>query len=154
MRVSDFLTEAGKSAIKDAVQRAERRTSGEIKVLVVGSSKRRWSVVSPQKAAHRRALREFAAMGVHKTADRTGVLVMLSLKERRVEVVADKAINEKVSQKTWERAVEIVVNHVQKGEPKAGIIRAVEFIGEVLAEHFPRKSDDRDELSDEVEIKE
>jgi uncharacterized membrane protein len=153
VKIDHFLTLEEKAAIKKAVQDAESRTCGEIKVLVVGASKKPWSLSSPAKAVRRRAHREFNAMGIRNTAEHTGILIMLSLKERRVEVVADKGINDKVMQKTWEDIVEIIVGNIQRGKQAAGIIQAVDFAGKVLAEHFPRQKGDKNELSDDVEIK-
>ena len=153
MSIDQFLTLEEKTAIKNAVQQAENHTSGEIKVLVVGASTKPWSLISPAKAVRRRAQREFNAMRISHTAGQTGILIMLSLKERRVEVLADKSINDKVSQKTWEDIVKIIVSHIREGKQATGIIQAVEFAGKVLAEHFPRHKDDNNELSDDVEIK-
>lgn len=152
LHIDHFLTADEKTAIKNAVQQAESRTSGEIRVLVVSASKRPWNLTSPEKAVHQRARREFASMGIGNTADRTGILIMLSLKERRVEVLADKGINDKV--KAWEEVVEIIVSNIKQGKQAAGIIQAVEFVGKILAEHFPRKKDDTNELSDEIAVKE
>lgn len=153
MKIDHFLTMEEKAAIKSAVQEAESRTSGEIKILVVSSSKKPWSLSSPAKAVRRRAHREFNSMGIRNTAGHTGILIMLSLKERRVEVLADKGINDKVAQKTWDDIVEIITSNIKQGKQAAGIIQAVDFAGKVLAEHFPRQNDDKNELSDEVEIK-
>lgn len=154
MHIDHFLTADEKTAIKNAVQQAESRTSGEIRVLVVSASKRPWNLTSPEKAVHQRARREFASMGIGNTADRTGILIMLSLKEQRVEILADKGINDKVVQKTWEDVVAIIVSNVKQGKQAAGIIQAVKFVGKILAEHFPRKKDDTNELSDEIAVKE
>ncbi len=154
MKIEHFLTSEEKDAIKSAVQQAESHTSGEIKVLIVSASTKPWHLTSPKKAVHQRARREFEAMGIRNTADHTGVLIMLSLKERRVEVLADKGIHDKVAQKTWEDAVHLIVSHIKQGKQATGIIQSVEFVGKILAEHFPRKKDDNNELSDDVELKE
>lgn len=153
MDINKFINEEEKSAIKESVRLAESRTSGEIKVLVVGSCNKPWPFMSDKKAIYRRAVKEFSAMQIGKTADHTGILIMLSLKERKVQVLADKKINDKVTQDTWSKAVEIIVNNIKQNNQAQGIIQAVEFVGNILAQHFPRKQDDINELSDEIEIK-
>lgn len=92
-------------------------------------------------------------MRIGKTAEHTGILIMLSLKERKVQVLADKNINDKVTQDTWDRAVEIIVNNIKQNNQAQGIIQAVQYVGNILAQHFPRKQNDINEISDEVEIK-
>jgi uncharacterized membrane protein len=151
--IDKFITEEDKIAIKESVRLAESRTSGEIKVLVVGSCQKPWPFISAQKAIYRRALKEFSAMRIGKTADHTGILIMLSLKERKVQILADKNINDKVTQETWDKAVEIIVNNIKQNNQAQGIIQAIEYVGNVLAQHFPRKENDTNEISDEIEIK-
>lgn len=153
MNIDKFINEEEKNSIKTAVKLAESRTSGEIKVLVVGSCAKPWPFMSARKAVYQRALKEFSAMGIGKTADHTGILIMLSLKERRVQVLADKSINDKVTQDTWDKAVEIIVSAIKQNNQAQGIIQAVELAGGVLAKHFPRKQNDTNELTDEIEIR-
>ena len=76
---------------------------------------------------------------------------MLSLLERRVQVLADKAINERVPPATWDRIVQDLVAAIQEGRPTEGFCRAIEKCGDLLAKHFPaRPSDNPDELSDDL----
>ena len=99
----------------------------------------------------RRAEAAFYEHGLHKTREGTGILIMLSLLERRVQVLADKAINERVPPSTWDQIVQELVAAIQEGRPTEGFCRAIEKCGDLLAEHFPARSNDNpDELSDDL----
>jgi putative membrane protein len=102
-------------------------------------------------AVRRRAEAAFYEHGLHKTREGTGILIMLSLLERRVQVLADKAINERVPPSTWDQIVQELVAAIQEGRPTEGFCRAIEKCGDLLAVHFPaRPSDNPDELSDDL----
>ena len=85
-----------------------------------------------------------------KTLGRTGVLLYLSLKEHRADIVADEAIAAKVSADVWGDAMAALVERVRAGQPGAGMAAAVAQMGIVLAEHFPRGSKNPNELPDRL----
>ena len=93
-----------------------------------------------------KALVSFIEQGLHETRDRTGILILISLFEHRVQVLADSGINAKVPEQTWEEIVNIIVAGLKSGDACAATCQAVERCGELLQEHFPRKHDDSDEL--------
>jgi putative membrane protein len=95
-----------------------------------------------------RAILLFRLSVESRTRAKTGVLVYLSLAERRAEIVADAAINERVEPETWGAAMAALIEGVRDDRPADGMIDAVERIGAVLAEHFPRSPDDTNELPD------
>ncbi|MDR6832505.1 MULTISPECIES: hypothetical protein [unclassified Sphingopyxis] len=85
-----------------------------------------------------------------KTLGRTGVLLYLSLKEHRADIVADEAIAAKVSADVWGDAMAALIERVRAGQPGAGMAAAVTQMGAVLAEHFPRGSENPNELPDRL----
>ena len=85
-----------------------------------------------------------------KTAGRTGVLLYLSLKEHRADIVADEAIAAKVTPEVWGNAMAALIERVRAGQPGAGMAEAVRQMGIVLAEHFPRGSENPNELPDRL----
>ena len=93
-----------------------------------------------------RAIALFKASTERRTRSRTGVLVYLSLAERRAEIVADEAIVAKVSPDQWGAAMALLVDQLKAGRPGDGMVAAVGAIGAVLAEHFPHSGDDPDEI--------
>ncbi|WP_294032711.1 TPM domain-containing protein [Sphingopyxis sp.] len=85
-----------------------------------------------------------------KTAGRTGVLLYLSLKEHRADIVADEAIAAKVTADVWGDAMAALIERVRAGRPGEGMAEAVRQMGLVLAEHFPRGSENPNELPDRL----
>jgi putative membrane protein len=103
---------------------------------------------SAREAAVERAARlAFLEGGLVETRDRTGILIYVSLLERRVEIVADRGIHERVEAGTWDEVVRIVLDGVREGRAGDGLARAVRRCGDILAERFPRRPDDTDELA-------
>ena len=100
------------------------------------------------EAVRLRAMRHFAESAAYDTVDRTGVLLFLSALERRVELVADKGINDAVAPDTWDRIVSALVRGMKDGRTAEALEKAVGDIGAVLAEHVPRRDDDENELAD------
>ena len=85
-----------------------------------------------------------------KTTGRTGVLLYLSLKEHRADIVADEAIAAKVAPAVWGDAMAALIERVRAGKPGEGMAEAVRQMGIVLAEHFPRGSENPNELPDRL----
>ena len=85
-----------------------------------------------------------------KTLGRTGVLLYLSLKEHRADIVADEAIAAKVSPDVWGDAMAALIERVRAGQPGQGMAAAVTQMGVVLAQHFPRGSENPNELPDRL----
>jgi putative membrane protein len=108
----------------------------------------------PGPLKHRR-VRERAVMcfkigAERRTHGRTAVLIYLSLAEHRAEIVADEAIASKVSAEVWGDAMASLVGGIRAGRAGEGLCVAVERVGAVLAEHFPRADDDTNELPDRL----
>jgi putative membrane protein len=111
---------------------------------------RRLVSVGAQRAAVRaRAEQSFLEQGVTETRERSGVLLFLSEAERRVELLADRGIHERVGTEDWQALVNAVVESIRTGHAGDGIASAVDAIGARLAQHFPPSPDDINELPDE-----
>lgn len=85
-----------------------------------------------------------------KTLGRTGVLLYVSLREHRADIVADEAIAAKVSPEVWGDAMVALIDRVRAGKPGEGLAEAVRQMGVVLAAHFPRGSENPNELPDRL----
>ena len=206
IKADKFFSDAEKARIKEATQRAESSTIGEVAVMVVDSSDRYhetevlggiflgsllsliasvsffnasvWPYITlsflfffPSKylfqkvpilkmafigarrreeAVMRRALRAFYEKGLYKTRQSTGVLFFLSLIERKVWVLADKGIHEKIQQETLNGFAATVSQGIGSGRACDALCEAIARSGALLAKHFPITPDDTNELSDEV----
>ena len=105
------------------------------------------------QAVHTLALASFTEQGLHYTRDHTGILILVSLLEHRVEVLADRGINEKVAAGTWDEIVRILTVGLKSAAAGDAFCRAIEGCGEILAAHFPRQADDKDELPNRLVTK-
>ncbi len=85
-----------------------------------------------------------------KTVGRTGVLLYLSMKEHRAEIVADDEIARLVAPEVWGDAMLALLDRVKAGQPGEGMADAVRQMGIVLAEHFPKGSENPNELPDRL----
>ena len=103
-----------------------------------------------ERRVRRRAITIFRAAAERRTAGRTGILIYLSMAEHRAEIVADEAITKVTTPETWGEAMAALVDEVKQGRPADGIIAAIERVGVVLAEHFPRSATDKNEIPDKL----
>ncbi|MDH3876851.1 MAG: TPM domain-containing protein [Desulfobacterales bacterium] len=92
------------------------------------------------------AITNFFDQGLYRTRDQTGVLILISVFERRVWVLADRGINTRVSESQWDDIVKMITDGIKQKRPADAICEAVEKIGELLKTYFPIKPDDTDEL--------
>lgn len=95
-----------------------------------------------------RAIDLFKVGAERRTHGRTGILIYLSMREHRAEIVADEAIASRVAPEAWGEAMAAMLEHIKQGRCADGMIAAVGKVGAVLAEHFPRAEDDINELPD------
>lgn len=103
-----------------------------------------------EHAVRERALRAFYEKGLYKTKQNTGVLFFISMLERKVWVLADKGINEKITQETLNSFALAVSQGIKEGRSCEALCEVIKEAGKLLAKHFPVTAKDTDELSDEV----
>ncbi|HXJ81842.1 MAG TPA: TPM domain-containing protein [Candidatus Methylomirabilis sp.] len=139
--VRRFMSDAELDAVTGAIREAEASTAAEIRVHL----------------DHRcpgdpmlRAKAVFERLGMHRTAGRHGVLIYVAVANRKLAVIGDQGIHERVGEAYWERLVAGVLAHFREERPRDGFLHAVGEVGAVLRQHFPRDADDRNELRDDV----
>ncbi|MFA4924561.1 MAG: TPM domain-containing protein [Ignavibacteriaceae bacterium] len=142
----DFLSDDELLQIALKIKEKEQLTAGE----VVVSIKEKKQLFHRRKSLFEHAVSEFKRLGIKKTRDHTGILIFILLKEREFYILADSAIHEKVAENTWELIKDKMESKFREKKFCEGIINAVDEVGTILSEHFPRKTDDTNELPDEV----
>lgn len=139
----DFFTVEEKQQIVDAVQNAERMTSGEVRVFV----ENRCSYMD----AIDRAKEIFTELKMYETDDRNAVLVYVALKDKQLAVFGDEGIHSKLGYEYWNTEVKKMIDNFNKENYAEGIKQVVEDIGEALTQLFPFNNDtDKNELPDEI----
>ncbi len=104
--------------------------------------------------AEEQALQEFQALELHRTEAATGVLIFVSLFERRVVVLGDHGIDAKVGVAHWKATNEAVLAGIARGSLRDGLVEGIRRAGDVLAEHFPHHDGGKNELPDRVIVRE
>ena len=113
---------------------------------------RRWLISQQEMAArvHEAAFMQFYSSGLYRTRESNGVEIFLSFFERRVVVIGDRGIHEKMGDQHWENVRDLIIRGIKEGNVCAGICAAIESCGQALGQHFPHRPDDVNELPDTV----
>lgn len=125
-----------------AIAAAEQRTSGEIRVLLARQ---------PAPDAIAAAQRHFDRLGMRRTAARNGVLIFIAPASRTFAVIGDTGVHEKCGDAFWRELATAMTDRFRRGEFTDGLILGIDRAAALLAAHFPRHPDDRNELPDAIE---
>jgi uncharacterized membrane protein len=136
-----FLSRLEDQKIVSAIQKAEHESSGEIRLYV--SEKQATDVLEDAKV-------HFFRLGMEKTRGRNAVLIFFAPRSRAFSVVGDVGIHERCGEGLWQEVASVMQSHLQREEFTDALVAGIERVGAVLARHFPRQSDDQNELPDEV----
>lgn len=137
-----FLSKEEEEFIVEAIKKAEKQTSGEIRIHVEGDCK--YDVID-------RAVNVFEKLGMASTELRNGVLIYVAVNDRKLAIIGDKGINEKVPDNFWDAIKQDMQEHFKKGQFTEGLIKAITKAGEQLKAHFPHGgAQDTDELSNQI----
>ncbi|MEL7250907.1 MAG: TPM domain-containing protein [Bacteroidota bacterium] len=124
-----------------AIRRAERSTSGEIRIHLEEN---------PRSDALAEAKRIFRKLNMHKTVDRNGVLILLAPEKKEFAIIGDEGIDKVVEGDFWQSERDLLQRYFRDGHFCAGIVAAVDIIGEKLKTFFPIQKDDENELPDDI----
>ncbi len=138
----DFFKKEEEKAIVKAIQKAEKHTSGEIRVHLERELDG-YGVLDV-------ATEVFYILEMEKTEQRNGVLFFIVPSEKQFAILGDKGINEKVPDDFWDDIRDVLASYFKNKQFKEGICRGVERVGEKLREFYPYQSDDKNELPDEI----
>jgi uncharacterized membrane protein len=141
--VRRVMSEPDLEAVARAIGLAEAGTSAEIRVHLDHGCPGDPMV---------RATAVFERLGMHRTEGRNGVLVYVAIAHRKLAVIGDQGIHERVGDAYWQHLVSDVLVHFRTEHLRDGLLHAVAELGATLRQHFPRSPDDRNELRDEVSI--
>lgn len=142
MKTKAFLQQLRHDEIVAAIREAEQKTSGEIRVFVSHKE-----IADPVAAAQA----EFARLGMMKTRERNGVLIFVAPRTQKFAVIGDEGVHRLCGDGFWQAMAVEMAGHFHKSDFTPGLIHGVRKAGELLAQHFPRRPDDRNELPDQVE---
>ena len=101
-----------------------------------------------------KAYESFMQLNLHRTKDRTGILIFVSMLEHRIMVIADSGINDEAPENYWQDVVAVLSARIRSGDLANGLCEAITLCGELLAEKFPISEDDQNELKNTVILEE
>ena len=131
MHPKKFINQLPHDTLVAAIRDAEKKTSGQIRVLISHKS-----VANPVSAAQK----EFARLGMAKSPERNGVLIFVTPRTRKFAVIGDAGVHAKCCDVFWQELAQAMTGYFRKSEFTEGITHGVRKAGELLAEHFPRPS--------------
>jgi uncharacterized membrane protein len=141
MKAKDFLSQLQHDDIVAAIRKAEQKTSGEIRVFI--SRKEPADAVAAAQA-------HFEELGMQKTEEKNGVLIFVAPRVRKFAVIGDAGVHAHCGEQFWNAVAGEMTGHFKKGEFSAGILHGIQKAGELLAQHFPRKPGDKNQLPDDI----
>lgn len=136
-----FLSSKDEKKIIEAIQKAEKNTSGEIRIHIEFES----------SANHfDKALEVFERLEMHKTKDRNGVLFHLCPTDHNFTIIGDEGIHQITPEDFWDDIKEDVIKHFKKEHYVKGLCGGIKKAGKALKKYFPYQEDDVNELPDEI----
>lgn len=141
----NFFSEEEQEAIINAIKSAELNTSGEIRLHLEDRT---------SKDPMLRAEEVFLQTGMQKTEKRNGVLIYLSVKDRKLAILGDKGINDLVGDDFWKEEKDLMLQHFKQEKYVDGLTKAIAVIGENLKKYFPYQKGDENELPDDISFNE
>ena len=142
-RPTRFFSEEENQRIVAAIQEAEKRTSGEVRIFV----EKRCRFVDPLM----RAKEIFVSLKMTETAQRNAVLVYVAMKDRQLAIFGDEGIHAKVGNDFWNSEVKKILLQFNRDNYAEGLIQVIRDTGEALVTHFPYDgTTDKNELPDEI----
>jgi uncharacterized membrane protein len=136
-----MLTASEKEEIQESIRLAELKTSGEIRVHIDKKC---------DSDPFEKAVSVFNKLKMYETHERNGVLIYISFSDRKLAIIGDEGINNVVPSDFWESTKNELIFRFKRNEFAQGIIDAVTEAGKQLQQYFPVKSDDKNELSNEI----
>jgi uncharacterized membrane protein len=142
----NLLSASDKQMLVQAIQAAEKNTSGEIRVFVE-------SRIPKKQDALQRATELFFKNKMNETKDRNGVLVYVAVGDKKLAIYGDQRIHEKVGVEFWYQQVQEMTGHFKQTNYVDGMVAVIAAVGYALKDHFPYdRITDENELSDEIMI--
>ena len=138
------FTPAVLRAIERAIGASEARHRGEIRFAIEAGL----APAHLKTSTRARARQVFAQLGVWDTEENSGVLLYVQLVDRRIEIVADRGIAQRVPQTEWDGVCRAMEQAFKRRRYEAGALEAIRAVTDILARHFPARGANPNELPD------
>lgn len=136
-----MLTNTELKQIEELISEGEKRTSGEIRVHIDNTCE-----IDP----YQRGVQIFHELKMQETKERNGILIYLDFSHRKLAIIGDVGIHEKIESEFWEKTKEELINEFKSSNFLNGVCNSVKILSEKLVAFFPSSDSDSNELSNEV----
>ncbi len=112
----------------------------------------RWclSKADMQRQVELRSIAEFAARVSGRTKDQSGLIIVLSLLERRSFLYAEEGINKHFPEGTWDTLLQGLSQRAHKDGIEVAFAQTLNELCDMLSVHFPFQADDKNEISNQL----
>lgn len=141
MKTRHFIGKLHRQLIEGAIRDAERKTSGEIVVIIHHK---------PVEDAVAFARNEFLRRGLQQTKERNAVLIFIAPESQSFALIGDQGVHEKCGDSFWSELASAMQEELRAGNYTAALLEGIERAGTLLAAHFPSHPDDKNELPNRV----
>ena len=141
MKHRHLINQLDRKLLESTLRDAESGTSGEIRVVVHHK---------PVADAVAFAQTEFLRLGMQKTRDRNAVLIFVAPVSQKFAVIGDEAVHRKCGDPFWQEMAAAMQENFRAGNYTAALREGIKRAGALLAQHFPPRAGDRDELPNHV----
>ncbi|MBM3936589.1 MAG: TPM domain-containing protein [Sphingomonadales bacterium] len=138
---SDLFSQADLDRLSECIRQAELQSSGEIRVHLEKHCR---------GSALNRAKILFHQLGMDRTALQNGVLIYVATHDRKVSILGDEGIHQKVTDQFWNLELANLLEEFGRGAYLKGMEQVISEVGTKLKTHFPIGDRDHNELSNEI----
>lgn len=136
-----FFNQREQDGLVEAISKAELTTSGEIRIHLE-------NVCFGNEL--KRAQRVFRALNMHKTQDRNGVLIYIATLSKKIAIVGDEGIHQKLGNEFWQKVVTQLMQKFKENQKAEALGDCILECGQQLSSFFPRRNDDKNELTNAI----
>jgi len=137
----NFFNLQQQQLLVDAIAEAEMNTSGEIRLHIDN-----FCFGSELKKAQK----VFTRLNMHTTRERNGILIYVATISRKIAVIGDEGIHQKLGAEFWQNIVSQLITQFKADKKAEGLAACIIECGKQLGTYFPRQHDDKDELSNSI----
>ena len=139
MNLLQFHIQTDDDKIVEAIREAERHTSSEIRVYIASAK---------HPHAYAAAVEQFHKLNMTATRERNAVLIFIAPRSQTFAIVGDSGVHQRCGDDFWQQVASEMNRAFADGNPTQAIVKGIHRITKILAEHFPRRADDQNELPD------
>ena len=136
-----FISASEQELLVKAIEDAEMHTSGEIRIHVEN-----FCFGNEIRTAQKR----FSKLGMHKTAERNGILIYIASMSKKIAVFGDEGIHSKLGKDYWDSIIKQIIDGFHQHKKAEALANAIIDCGKELNHFFPRQANDTNELSNSI----